>query len=301
MEEELKKVLKVIGKVIKNTLKVILLPLLPIILILILLAGAVYFITVSDGTFEEGDWTSPGYGAAVYKSEITVNADGTISTSSSAQEIWDKLVEEGSPVTAYLDSAEELAKLMNAEIITQYPDTRSNPDASIDWDSIINGDSLQGIIKFKRSDENGNKSTMTYVDPDTFQSYIDEYNETGSETAKNNALSHFTLTKSANSSESGVGGAVAAGDGVMTDVSQAIINATNTTSWPGAQLCAGWVDNVYANAGVGACRHISAYESYKHHCISTDMSAIPIGAAVYGTGSGQSGPYGHIGIYIGGR
>lgn len=195
MEEELKKVLKVIGKVVKNTLRIILLPLLPFILIFILLAGAVYFITVDDGTFREEDWTSPGYGAAVYKSETTVNADGTISASSSAQEIWDKLVEEGSPITAYLDSAEELAKLMNAEVITQYPDTRSNPDDPIDWDSIINGDSLQGIIKFKRSDEDGNKSTMTYVDPDTFQSYIDEYNETGSETAKNNALSHFTIKK----------------------------------------------------------------------------------------------------------
>ena len=29
------------------------------------------------------------------------------------------------------------------------------------------------------------------------------------------------------------------------------------------------------------------------------MSAIPIGASVYGTGSGSSGPYGHVGIYIG--
>lgn len=303
MEEELKKVLKVIGKVVKNTLRIILLPLLPFILIIILLAGAVYFITVDDGTFKEDDWTSPGYGAAVYKSETTVNADGTISASTSAQEIWDKLVEEGSPITAYLDSAEELAKLMNAEIITQYPDTRSNPDAPIDWDSIINGDSLQGIIKFKRSDENGNKSTMTYVDPDTFQSYINEYNETGSETAKNNALSHFTIKKSTNSSGSSVGGAVAAGDGVMTDVSQAILNAANeaVTPWPGIAQCAGWVDNVYANAGLEPCRHTKAYYSYEDHHISDDMSAIPIGAAVYGTGSGQIDNCGHIGIYIGGR
>lgn len=205
MEEELKKVLKAIGKAVKNTLRIILLPLLPFILIIILLAGAVYFITVDDGTFKEDDWTSPGYGAAVYKSETTVNADGTISASTSAQEIWDKLVEEGSPITAYLDSAEELAKLMNAEIITQYPDTRSNPDAPIDWDSIINGDSLQGIIKFKRSDENGNKSTMTYVDPETFQGYIDQYNENGDPTAKKNALSHFTIKKASQTTGSTAG------------------------------------------------------------------------------------------------
>ena len=34
---------------------------------------------------------------------------------------------------------------------------------------------------------------MTYVDAETFQSYIDEYNGTGSQEAKENALKHFAL------------------------------------------------------------------------------------------------------------
>ena len=48
----------------------------------------------------------------------------------------------------------------------------------------------------KRTDENNQTSTMTYVDPETFQGYIDEYNGTGSESAKKNALTHFTLRRS---------------------------------------------------------------------------------------------------------
>lgn len=77
---------------------------------------------------------------------------------------------------------------MNAEVVTQYPDLRKDPDKKIDWDKVLkDSDSLQGIIKFKRAGTDNTKTTMTYVDQETFQGYIDEYNKTGSETAKQNA------------------------------------------------------------------------------------------------------------------
>ena len=300
--EEIKETLKRAGKAVLKTITAVLFPVIVVVcIVLVLISAFVYFITIDDGTYKEDDWSSTPYAASTFVNGTTINQDGTISTNTTAEDLWNKMLENGSRVDEYLDSPEELARLMKAEMVTQYPDTRPNPDEEINWDEVINGESIQGIIKFKRADTDGNKSTMTYVDPATFQGYIDEYNSTGSESAKQAALSHFTLRQTAASTSSGNGGAIAAGDGVMTDVSQAIIDATNNTPWPGAQWCARWVNDVYDNAGVGACRHVSAYESYKHHCISTDMSAIPIGAAVYGTGSGQSGPYGHIGIYIGGR
>ena len=298
--EEFKEAIKRAGKVVFRTITTLCFPILVIVCILLLLVSAfVYFITVDDGTYKEDDWSSTPYAASTYVNGATINSDGTISNSMTPQELWDKMIENGSSVADYLDTPEELAKLMKAEMVTQYPDTRPNPDEEIDWESVINGDSIQGIIKFKRADTDGNKSTMTYVDPATFQGYIDEYNSTGSESAKQAALSHFTLRQTAASTSSGNGGAIAAGEGVMTDISQRLIDAANNTAWPGAGLCAGWVYDVYDTAGIAPCRHYSAYESYKHHCISTDMSAIPIGASVYGTGSGSSGPYGHIGIYIG--
>ena len=274
-----------------------------IVMIVILLAASIYFITIDDGTYKEGDWSSVNYGAGVYVNSVKVNDDGTLSSDMTIQELWDKLVENDSPIVHYLDKPEELARMMKAEIVTQYPDTRKNPDEEIDWKEIVeNEDSLQGIIKFKRADTNGNKSTMTYVDPDTFQGYIDEYNNSGNETAKKNALSHFTLKKASASTATGNGAtAVAAGEGVMTDVSQAIIDAINRTPWPGASLCLKWVDDVYENAGVTPKRQSSAYQSYLVNGISSDRTAIPVGAAVYGTGTGTAGgPYGHVGIYIGG-
>ena len=301
--EQAKMVLKKVLKTAFKALSAILFPVIVIFMIIvILLAAATYFITVDDGTYKEDDWSSTPYAAATYINGTTVESDGTISNGLTAQDLWDQMLENGSRVDKYLDSPEELARLMKAEIVTQYPDTRPNPDEEIDWEEVINNsDVLQGIIKFKRADTAGNTSTMTYVDPETFQGYIDEYKSSGSDTAKQNALSHFTLKKTSSSASTSGGGLIAAGEGVMTDVSQAIINATNTTPWPGADLCSKWVNDVYDNAGLTAQRYGSAYEQSQHTVISTDRTAIPIGAAVYGTGTGTAGgPYGHVGIYIGG-
>lgn len=264
------------------------------------LAAITYFLTIDDGTYKEGDWSSTNYGAQAYSNSINVNSDGTLSNEMSMQELWDKMVKNGSRVDKYLSSPEELAKLIRAEVVTQYPDTRENPDKEINWDE-IGEDDFQGIIKFKRVDESEKSTTMVYADPETFQGYIDEYNSTGSESAKKNALTHFTLKKSAVSTASNnETTVVAAGEGVMTDVSQKIIDAINNTPWPGESKCLQWVENVYKKAGLSVNSAETAYRSYEKNGISTDRSAIPVGAAVYGTGSGTAGgEYGHVGIYIG--
>ena len=204
--EEFKEALKKAGKVIWKSLKTILFPFAIIFcIVLILFSSFVYFITIDDGTYKEDDWSSTPYAASEFVNNTTINEDGTINNSISAEDLWNKMLENDSRVDEYLDSSEELARLMKAEMVTQYPDTRPNPDEPIDWDSVIKGDTTQGIIKFKRADTDGNKSTMTYVDPSTFQGYIDEYNSTGSESAKQAALSHFTLKRSSGTTGSSGG------------------------------------------------------------------------------------------------
>lgn len=197
--DNFKENLKVVLKRVRRVIPVLLVGS----IIVTLLAGFTYFITVDDGLYKEDDWSSTPYAASTFTNSATINEDGTIGFSTTAEELWNKMLENGSRVDEYLDSPEELARLMKAELVTQFPDTRSNPDEEIDWDSIINGDNLQGIIKFIRADSEGNRSTMTYVDQATFQSYVDEYNKTGSPTAKQNALSHFTLKKGSSSSSGG--------------------------------------------------------------------------------------------------
>ena len=194
--DELKKKLiksaKIVARKVRHLITFILLP---VIIIIVLLAASVYFITVDDGTYKEDDWSSVPFAAAQSTGNSNINSDGTITAKNTAQETWDKIDKEGGRVNLYLDNATELAKLMNAELVTQFLDTRSNPDEPIDWEKEIDAESkdVQGIIKLKRADSDGNENTMTYVDPNTFQSYIEDYNKSGSEDAKQKALSHFTL------------------------------------------------------------------------------------------------------------
>ena len=184
---------------VKKGLERVLVILLIVVSVVTILAGADYVLTKDDGTNKKGDWGSTGYGVSQYVSNVQVNDDGTLSSNMTTEELWNKMLKNGGRVDKYLDTPEELARLMKAEIVTQYPDVRENPDEPINWEEIVNNsDTLQGIIKLKRSDENNNKTTMKYAKPDEFQSYIDEYNRTGSEKAKKEALTHFTLQQTVN-------------------------------------------------------------------------------------------------------
>lgn len=76
----------------------------------------------------------------------------------------------------YLDKPEELEKLLNAEIITQYPKTGTGE--------------LDGIIEFERHKEDGTSNKLTYIGEEKFDSYISSNNEA--------ILDYFTLDDSGN-------------------------------------------------------------------------------------------------------
>lgn len=99
--------------------------------------------------------------------------------------------------------------------------------------------------------------------------------------------------------------AVTIGDGNDSQralASAASTRATNDPEYSG--FCLRWALNVYADAlGRAPIRHASAYEDFCANRVSEDMDAIPVGAAVYGSGwpHGDAGenPDGHVGIYLG--
>ncbi len=279
-------------------------------LVIIILTAAVYNVKKEDGTFKADDWSNTQFVASEYSGNTSIGSDGSINTNMTAQETWDTLISEHSRVSVYLDSAEELAKLMNAEIVTNYPDLRENPDEEIDWDSVfadVDSNEVQGIIKFKRAQSDGTTQTMTYVDYDTFYNWIEEYNITGSDSVLNNLLTHFTLEASTTRTSTATTTLDYSGDNQWTDISEAIVTAAlasyNAQSSPGSGLCQAWVRQVYAAAGLPDVGYEGAYQAFQATCVSTDMDNIPIGAAVYGTGSasynGGANIYGHVGIYIG--
>lgn len=203
MEEYFNKIKQTVIKVCKRILIKILVP----VLILISLLGAsIYYLTLDDAVARTNDMSNVPYAVSQYKNGVNIGNDGQLVSSTTAQELWDEMKKNGSRVNQYLDTPEELLKLMNAELVTQYLDTRKNPDEDINWDSDvlndINSNSIQGIVKLKRQGVDKKNTTMTYVDSETFQRYIDNYNSSGSEADKEKALSHFTLESVTSSSSS---------------------------------------------------------------------------------------------------
>lgn len=186
------KIIKLARKYLMKILKVIVIP---VLIVVIIISSIYYYITLDDAIRRENDLSNTPYVASQYINNVSIEKDGQILSEMTAQELWNIMEQNNNGGLSYLDTPEELLKLMNAELITQYLDTRSNPDDEIDWDSMndVNSKNIQGIVKLKRADEDGNNFSMTYVEPEVFQSYIEQYNRSGSEEAKKLALSHFTL------------------------------------------------------------------------------------------------------------
>ena len=157
--------------------RILIIILIIVIFLMLLLPGSVYYITIEDGTYEEDDWESTPFVATKYTSGIKIDGNG-IKTDSSAQELWDEMIKKNNNIKNYLDKPEELEKLMNAEIVTQYP-------------KIGNSDSdLDGIIQFERHKEDGTSKFLTYVDYNTFSDYI--------QNSDAKALNYFSLDSDGN-------------------------------------------------------------------------------------------------------
>lgn len=270
-------------------------------LLLLICIVAGYIVPIKDATLDLGNAKNTPYVVKKNSDSVTIADDGTISSEKSAQELWDEMQNNKNTGLRYLDSASELKKLMNASLVSKYPDTREDPDKEIDWNSDeltdVNSKKIQGIIKFKRSDADGKVSTLSYVDEDTYYGWIEDYSQSGSSEAEKNLRTHFTLQQAESVTSDGKDTNTYDNVDTMTDISQAIVDASYRTISPGAGLCQKWVREVYVAAGLPNKSYGTAYEAYLANAVSTRRDNIPIGAAVYGTGSGSYA--GHVGIYIG--
>ena len=79
----------------KNIVKKVIIILLIVSIITIFLVGAVYVITIDDGTNKKGDWGSTGYGVSQYVNNVQVNDNGTLSSNMETKELWDKMLKNG--------------------------------------------------------------------------------------------------------------------------------------------------------------------------------------------------------------
>ena len=229
----MKKVVAKLKKILKKLLKLIIKLILSHSFIFLIIVAAAFFIFVFiDGEIWEA---KAAVSTSNYVGDTSIGNDGKITTTNTIQEVWDKKKEKNERVDVYLSTPEELAKLMNAELVTQFLDTRPNPDAPIDWNSEAinnpNSNEVQGIIKLKRADTKGKITTMTYKDPETFQKYIDEYNESGAEKDRNRALQHFTLEKTSLSSGNASGQAQSIEEGTTIKIKSGLGSVHTYMGW----------------------------------------------------------------------
>ena len=192
---------------VKSTAK-LLLPWILIIVTVLVMCGA--FLYVIDGdAFEKGSSSSKSYQSSaqikdgkveVSKDNIINNAliekgytqeeinnmtedekksklglsDINLNDASAATLMWELY---NDVYSQYLSSAEELAKLMNAELITQYPDTRANPNEIIDWNNVdFTSSTIPGIVKIKRKTDNTEKMLVYRTQAD-FESLVNSNND----------------------------------------------------------------------------------------------------------------------------
>lgn len=166
--------------------------LLVVIVIIILLAAFVYFITLDDTKEKEGDMSSTPYVASlyiksvkftedgikfIYKNEITKQEEEKTSEEM-AEILWNEMIKYDSNVESYIDSYKDFQKLMNAEIITQYPKITNK---AVD---------LNGTIEFERHKTDGTSCMLQYVNPETFNNYL--------QNKDTNIINYFTVDENCN-------------------------------------------------------------------------------------------------------
>ncbi len=207
--------LKAAKKILIKNFKFILLVILIIVGIATLIGGFDYLIDLEDGKYNPDKKSNVPGQAAKYRADVTIGDDKKIKAGKTATEVWNELIDNGSNIHNYLDNKEQLAKLMNAELASSFPDTREDVTKPINWDDVdLASGEIQGIIKFKRKSDDGKEKYMTYVTPDEFESLIEQYTDAESEKAKEELMSHFTLEKIPISTSTG--GGIIQGNGIFT-------------------------------------------------------------------------------------
>lgn len=94
------------------------------------------------------------------------------------EDLWKSIINSGTDLDKYLDNYEQFEKLIDAEVITQFPHIG------------VGDGKLDGSIKFQRHFSDNNEKTLSYISSDTFDKYINSGDE--------KVLNYFTLDSDGN-------------------------------------------------------------------------------------------------------
>ena len=100
--KQIERVKKVVKKAIITALKPIIIMMLIVCIIVALICSVMYVVTLDTAILKDGSWDNVPYASDQYSSSYSIDEDGIASTTMSAQEVWDKLIENKSNVNEYL-------------------------------------------------------------------------------------------------------------------------------------------------------------------------------------------------------
>ena len=186
--------------------RMIIIAIIVVLISIILFSVIKWFLNKLDTKENDKDPKNAPAAARNFMNDTYIDENGKITLGKSIAEWWEELKKNGNKMTTYLNSPVELAKIMNAAMALDYPDTRKNPNKPIQWNDLdINSKEIQGIVKFKRALANGKNISMTYVTPTEFQELINKYQSSGDVKDRNEALKHFTIEKTSSTSNGDTG------------------------------------------------------------------------------------------------
>ena len=188
IKDTLKQMSKKIAKIFLK--KHIIIVLVAAILVIVLLASFVMVIKLDDGEYYDGDdkekrAKNVPYTVSDYMNNITFSeTEGIVAkddngNSITAEDVWDGLVKNESNIESYLSNSDELRRLMEVQLITQYP--------KIDG---LSSDYLNGSITFERHTSDGQTIVLKYIDKSQFDQKINSQDKS--------VINYFTLDESKN-------------------------------------------------------------------------------------------------------
>lgn len=178
-------------KIAKSFLKKhLIIVLVAVILVIVLLASFIMLIKFEDGEYYDGDdkekrAKNVPYTVSDYMNKIKFSGtEGIVAKDDkgnaiTAEAVWDGLVKNKSNIENYLSNSDELRRLMEAQLITQYP--------KIDE---LSSDYLNGSITFERHTSDGQTIVLKYIDKSQFDQKINSQDKT--------VINYFTLDESKN-------------------------------------------------------------------------------------------------------
>ena len=192
-KEKEKKDKQIKFKINSDDVAKIILTILGVILLLTLIPASIWYITIDNGSYHEGNSGNTGYvvNQKVFENTTThtiaKNGDEwgfNINLDTIVDDIIKTLNENDGTVDNYISTAnqkEYLSAFIKAELITQYPDLRSVEKIG----TPTNVGEFQGCIQIHRLNSENNTQILSYIDYDTFDTYINSGDAI--------ALDHFTI------------------------------------------------------------------------------------------------------------